>query len=224
MPAGKDTDDNASDFVLSASPSAGSGLLPALSISDAGMTEGNAGTATMVFAVSLSVASHEEVRVLCSTADGTATVADNDYVPQAGVELVFPPGTTTRTFGVAVNGDTVGEAEETLYVSLSGAVHATIADAQGEGSIRNDDPFTIQLKPGYNLVALPFTPRTPYTAEGLAVEINRLGAGCTAVLTYAASTGFQTHTTGAGGDFNILPGAGYFLLCENACDWVLGAE
>lgn len=116
--------------------------LPALSINDVTVTEGNAGTTSAVFTVTLSAASGRTVAVNYATADGTAT-APVDYVSTSGT-LTFPPGVTTRTVTVLVNGDTTPEANETFSVNLSGASNATIADAQGIGTIVNDDvPVTV---------------------------------------------------------------------------------
>src|SRR4029079_9970172 len=53
------------------------------------------------------------------------------------------PGQTIRQVTVIINGDTTTEANETFTVNLSGASGATIADAQGRGTILNDDNPTI---------------------------------------------------------------------------------
>jgi chitinase len=111
---------------------------PAISISDADVYEGNSGQTATVFTVSLSKASSKEVSVKYATADGTATAADHDYVRASGT-LTFAPGETTKTITVLVNGDTKVEPNETFSVNLSGARNATIADAQGVGTILNDD-------------------------------------------------------------------------------------
>jgi len=68
-----------------------------------------------------------------ATTNGTATVADGDYVSTNG-SLSFSAGQLTRTLTVAVNGDNKYESLEVYYVNLSGAVNATIADSQGIGS------------------------------------------------------------------------------------------
>jgi len=111
--------------------------VPSISISDVTVTEGNTGTVSAAFTVSLSTATSAVVTVDYATADGTAT-AGSDYVAAAGT-LTFAPGTTTQVVTVTVNGDTLVEGDETFAVSLSNAVGATIADAQGVGTIRNDD-------------------------------------------------------------------------------------
>src|SRR5580765_6128177 len=63
---------------------------PALSIGDVTVTEGNAGTTTMSFPVTLSKAGTQTVSVSWSTADGTAT-APTDYAAGNG-SLTFAPG------------------------------------------------------------------------------------------------------------------------------------
>lgn len=62
----------------------------------------------------------------------------NDYVASSGT-VSFPMGTTTQTISVPVVGDTSLETNETFFVNLSGATNATILDAQGQGTITNDD-------------------------------------------------------------------------------------
>ncbi|NOK07235.1 Ig domain-containing protein,Calx-beta domain-containing protein, partial [Myxococcus xanthus] len=57
--------------------------VPALSVGDASATEGNSGTATMTFTVSLGAASGQTVTVNYATADGTAN-AGSDYVARSG--------------------------------------------------------------------------------------------------------------------------------------------
>jgi hypothetical protein len=112
-------------------------VLPTLSINGAAANEGNAGTTPLVFTVTLSAPSTQTVTVGFATADGSAT-AGSDYVA-AGGTLTFAPGTTTQTVTVNVNGDTTSESNETFVVNLSNATNATIAVAQGTGTILNDD-------------------------------------------------------------------------------------
>ena len=68
----------------------------------------------------------------------TFTTTTGDYLPASGT-LTIPMGSTAGTISVTVNGDTTGEFNETFFVNLSGAVNATIVDAQGQGTITNDD-------------------------------------------------------------------------------------
>jgi len=115
---------------------------PTLSINDVSMAEGNSGTTNFVFTVTLSAASNLTVNVDYATANGTATIADNDYQAVSGT-LTFNPGNLTRTITVLVNGDQKFEPDETFFVNLTNAVNATISDSQGVGTIQNDD--TLQL-------------------------------------------------------------------------------
>jgi VCBS repeat-containing protein len=116
-------------------PSAG----PALSIiGHVALPEGSGGRTAFVFRVNLSRASSHQVSVKFATADGTATVADHDYVRTAG-RLTFAPGETAKTITVLVKGDTVVEPDETFFVKLGGARNASIAHATGVGTILNDD-------------------------------------------------------------------------------------
>ncbi len=115
---------------------------PSLSINDVTLAEGNSATTNFVFTVTLSAASNLTVNVDYATANGTATVADNDYQVSSGT-LTFNPGDLTKTITVLVNGDQKFEPDETVFVNLTNAVNATISDNQGVGTILNDD--TLQL-------------------------------------------------------------------------------
>jgi large repetitive protein len=111
---------------------------PALSIGDATVTEGN-GTATATFTVQLSPASVGDVSVDYATADGSAT-AGSDYVGESG-ELTLPAGETTETITVNVIGDALHEDNESFSINLTNASGASLSDAQGLGTITDDDPL-----------------------------------------------------------------------------------
>jgi hypothetical protein len=113
---------------------------PRLSISDVAVGEGQSGTTTATFVVTLSPASPSPASVTYTTANGTAA-APGDYAALSG-NLTFSAGQTSRTVAVSVVGDTVVEPTETFFVNLSGASGATIADSQGVGTITNDDGST----------------------------------------------------------------------------------
>jgi hypothetical protein len=118
-------------------PIAAAPALPTLSINNFSANEGNSGTTSFVFTVTLSAASASTVTASFATSDGTAT-AGSDYVANSGV-VTFTPGQTTQTITVNVNGDTAVEANETFFVTLSAPTNATLAVAQGTGTIVNDD-------------------------------------------------------------------------------------
>jgi hypothetical protein len=71
-------------------------------------------------------------------ANGTA-VAPGDYTAKSG-SLSFSPGVVTRNLTVTVKGDNLSEDDETFFVNLSNPTNATIADAQGVGTIVDNDP------------------------------------------------------------------------------------
>ena len=107
---------------------------PSISIDDVSLNEE---TGTFTFTLTLSNPSASVVAVSYATADGTAT-AGSDYTAATDT-LTFAPGDTSETFTVTVLADTNSEADEMFFVNLSGATNATIGDAQGVGTIVNDD-------------------------------------------------------------------------------------
>ena len=112
---------------------------PSLSVNDVTVTEGDSGTTSATFTVTLAPASGQNVSVDYSTADGTAT-APADYAATSGT-LTFAPGQTTRTVTVLVAGDTLDENNETFLLNLSNPSNATIGDGSGVGTITDDDPL-----------------------------------------------------------------------------------
>ena len=110
---------------------------PSLEADHVTVTEGDSGTVNAAFTVSLSTASGRTVTVDWATSDGTAT-AGADYTAGNGA-LTFAAGDTSKTFDVAVTGDTVDEDDETFTVTLSNAGNASIADATATGTITDDD-------------------------------------------------------------------------------------
>ncbi len=117
-----------------------------LTITDVTLTEGNAGTTSAVFTVKLSAASANVVTVKYATANGTA-LSTSDYTARALTTLTFTPGQTTKTVAVTVKGDTLKEPDETFFVNLSGAVNATILDAQGKCTILNGTDVALLSDP-----------------------------------------------------------------------------
>src|SRR5438105_8464958 len=85
--------------------------LPAVTINDVTVTEGDGGAKDATFTVELSGATSRTVTVDFATADGTAT-AGQDYVATTGT-LGFAPGVTSRIVVVLVVGDMLVELDET---------------------------------------------------------------------------------------------------------------
>ena len=110
---------------------------PGLSIADASVDEGDSGSTTLAFTVTLNPVAASPVTVDWATADGTAR-AGTDYTAGNG-SLTFNAGDSTKTVSVSVTGDDVDEPDKTFTVTLSSASGATIGDAEAIGTIRDDD-------------------------------------------------------------------------------------
>ncbi|WP_397595876.1 Ig-like domain-containing protein [Silanimonas sp.] len=112
---------------------------PALSINDVTLAEGSSGTGTATFTVNLSQpAPTGGVTFDVATADGTAT-AGSDYVALALTGQSIPAGSSSAAFAVTINGDGDVEANETFFVNATNVTAANVVDAQGLGTITNDD-------------------------------------------------------------------------------------
>ena len=138
--------ERAATAVVAAPPPAG--LLPAaggptLQIEDLAAGEGQSDSRAYGFIVRLSHASSRPVSVRYATVAGTAQ-AGVDFVETAGT-LTFLPGQTSKQITVQFKGDTVREANETLFVRLSQASGATVSDATGLGIILNDDGPVLKI-------------------------------------------------------------------------------
>jgi hypothetical protein len=119
---------------------------PTLRIDDVRVLEGDSGTISAVFTVTLSAASLQTVTVIATSADGAAQ-STSDYIALPPTLLSFAPGELTKAVSVTVNGDVLIELDETFVINLSSAVNATFADSRGQGTILNDDPAPPLLIP-----------------------------------------------------------------------------
>jgi VCBS repeat-containing protein len=173
------------------------------------------GQTAFVFSVSLSQPSQQPVSVNYKTADGTATAAEGDYVPIAGV-LNFAKGQTAATLTVLVNGATVAEPDETFLVKLSGASHATIANGTGVGTIQEPVPTAV------NDSSSTYQYRTT-TGNVLANDTDPAGGGLTVstVNGSAANLGTTIHlasgallTVNANGSYTYDPNGAFNSLAS----------
>jgi hypothetical protein len=121
---------------------------PSVSIGDVTVTEGNSGTVSAVFTVSLSSRSPQEVTVGYATVNNSA-VAPGDFTAKTGT-VRFPAGSTSRTIAVQVLGDTMYEPNERFFVDLKNPTGATLDSrrSRGTGTINNDDTQpTVAISP-----------------------------------------------------------------------------
>jgi chitinase len=123
--------DPAMGYILNDEPVAGA--------TGGAVTEGNSGTKSIAFVVSLSAVYDIPVTVSYATTDGTATVAGGDYVAKSGT-VTFAVGQTSKTVNVSVRGDRVAEENEAFYFNLTAATGATFADIPVQGDILDNEP------------------------------------------------------------------------------------
>ena len=114
-----------------------------ISIGDVAASEGDSGPSIFSFNVSLDQEVDVGVDVDFDTADGTATVANDDYEPTFGTLMFDGSAGEVETLNVTVNGDTDPGPDETFFVNLSNVFASgrdvTLADGQGQGTILTDD-------------------------------------------------------------------------------------
>ncbi len=110
----------------------------AFSIDSPSVTEGDSGSADLVFTVTLSTASASPQTVDYADATTGSATSGSDYTAVTANTLTFAPNVTTQTITVRVTGDTLDEGNETVVISLSNAT-AGISTASGTGTIVDDD-------------------------------------------------------------------------------------
>ena len=138
---------NAVGATVSTAPRIGRGTIEdndTLSINSPFVTEGDSGSANLVFTVSLSGSKTTAVTVNYADAGtGTAT-SGTDYTAVTAGMLSFAAGTTSQTITVSVTGDMTVESDETVVIALSSASGATLSAtaSSGTGTIRDDDTST----------------------------------------------------------------------------------
>ena len=123
-----------------------------LTIGDVAVSEGDTGTKLLTFTVTLSAEVDDKVTVDYETANLTAN-AGTDYITASGT-LTFDARTTVpQEFSVTISADTVVEVNESFYANLlkvlAGGRNVTIADAQGIGTIENDDLANVSVATSY---------------------------------------------------------------------------
>ncbi len=125
--------------------------------SPAAVAEGDAGTKTIVFTVTITPEidnAASVVHVDWGTAFGSAKNG-SDYTSASG-SLTFDDSTgDTQTISISINGDTTVEEDESFSVILSNASIVTtngstvgISSGVGTGTIENDDTFTVSIESG----------------------------------------------------------------------------
>jgi Calx-beta domain-containing protein len=176
-----------------------------LTISDVSIIEGNAGTQNAAVTVTLTgYSGRPSVSVNYHTAPGTAS-AGSDYEAVSGT-LTFARGETSKSILVPVFGDTSKEVDETFFVNLSVAKHATIADGQGVVTIQSDDNPVLHISDYWDREPYPYYGgSTLFTftvwlsmpsSETVTVNFSTSDGSATAGADYLATSGTLTFAPG----------------------------
>ena len=196
---------------------------PGFSIDSPSVAEGDSGSVSLTFTVSLSPASYQATTVNYAVTGGTAT-SGTDFTALAAGTLTFAIGDASDTITVSVTGDFANEPDETVVVTLSNATGgASISTASGTGTITNDDPgisiadatveegdedetttltFTVTLSPApTGQVTVDYADAGTGTAES-GVDYTALAAG---TLTFAENEASKTIEVSVIGDILSEP-------------------
>src|SRR5262245_37827859 len=106
--------------------------------------EGNSGTTTMTFNVTLSAPSEMPVTVDYSTGDlpySSGATEGVDYAKATGTLTFLPGKPLSLPITVQINGDRVGEYDEQFAVNLTNPGGARLVSSQATGVIVNDEPY-----------------------------------------------------------------------------------
>jgi len=109
-----------------------------VSIGDASIVEGDSGTRTIKFAVTLAHPATAAVTVRYSTADGTAT-AGADYTALTNKQLSFAAGTYEKYVSIKIASNTIKDGDRDFDVQLFSPVGMQIHRPNGQGVIIDDD-------------------------------------------------------------------------------------
>ncbi|GGG54151.1 hypothetical protein GCM10011414_24880 [Croceivirga lutea] len=105
------------------------------------LNEGNVGTTTMLFEVTLS-----ETNPLNDVIIDYTITGGNEDGTSSSLTFLANTGTLTQTISVATNGDTLVEPNETISVAISSSSNGTnITNAIGTADFLNDDEFVAQI-------------------------------------------------------------------------------
>ncbi len=166
---------------------------PSFAINDVSVTEGG----SLILTVTKTGSTSSSFSVNFATANGTAT-AGSDYTAASGT-LTFASTDVTKTITVATTDDAAVESAETVLVNLSGATGgATITDAQGVGTINDNDvppppSFAINDVSVTEGGSLVFTvTKTGSTSSSFSVNFATANGTATAGSDYTAASGTLT--------------------------------
>jgi hypothetical protein len=113
-------------------------VVPVVSIADTSAVEGNAGTTTATFTITVTPPINAQITLDFATDPGTA-VSPDDFV-DTDIPVTITANTASVPVGVTIVSDTLQEGNETFTATLSNiSINATIGDDQATGTIIDDD-------------------------------------------------------------------------------------
>lgn len=122
---------------------------PVVSINSISLPEGNGGSATFEFTLSLTNATSDAVTITYSTLEGTAKPGE-DYTAVTNQSVTFQPNETQKKISLPIVADEIKEDDETLTMMLTGATNATIQQHTASVVIVNDDTKISFSNAGYD--------------------------------------------------------------------------
>ena len=154
--------------------------IPAVSIDNAVVEEGDVGARDLVFKITLTTPSPEDVGLLVRTWAGTASTDSGDYNGFYERSFVIPAGQISLDLAISVNGDELFEPNEGFAVEIMSANGAVLGNTLARGWILDDDePYPLptdtfseyqwHLYPGIGANVLPVW--SSWTGKGVKVGV-----------------------------------------------------
>ncbi|HEU4513367.1 MAG TPA: Calx-beta domain-containing protein [Nocardioidaceae bacterium] len=119
--------------------------LPRIIVGDLAIDETDSGAAVARFPVTLSEESGRLVRVAYSVAGGSAAEDTDFSVADSTGVLEFSPGTTRKSVAIVVLGDLAEESDETVHLTLSSPLNASLLDSYAVATIRDNDALSLSI-------------------------------------------------------------------------------
>ena len=208
---------NSADFVIAAAaprntatptaqcPSSG---IPAISVANISLAEGDTATTPFVFTVQLSEAAPAGgITFNYATADGTA-IAGTDYTAASGSGSIAEAGTSTA-ITINVIGNTTPQSDRTFTLTLTGITGATPSTLGATATIKDDDIGTYaihEIQGGGD--------SSPIAGQ----RINTVGNIVTAI----GPAGFFMQTPDADVDASAMTSEGIYVFTSTAPSVVIG--
>lgn len=140
------------------------------------VVEGQSGTSSLVFTVTRSGGFATSADVAYNVSFGTADAADLPGGTSLTGTVHFDANQFTATITVPVSADTVGERNETVFITLGDvAGNAVVTQAQAVGTILNDDPIALTIMEIQGAGHISEYVGQPVTTSGIVTAVDTNG-------------------------------------------------